>query len=53
MHAGRQLVVVAGNINKLQTWAEGEIKQHMDLCGEGETKYMTFEPDGGGWNNIV
>ena len=21
--------------------------------GEGETKYMTFEPDGGGWNNIV
>ena len=21
--------------------------------GGGETKYMTFEPDGGGWNNIV
>ena len=22
------------------------------LRGDGQTKYMTFEPDGGGWNNI-
>lgn len=26
-------------------------KKHNDVKG-GETQYMTFEPDGGGWNNI-